>query len=359
MAGMVDRKDANLKMLSEANEVQQKTKEALVRIQQQASEAEDLGTQTLEELRRQGQQIDDISAEIDAVSGKLDQSAALQTKFDAWAGNWVGWKKSKALKEAANEINERSKEEHSKVKEVFQHEKYDSITRTWKKAGLVLCFNTQVAADDIFDPYIQESLGQASSWKVDFSLAGIDAEGWTYAYDFAALNKNGAGDKEPKWNSYVRRRKWKFHEKSSVLTGGGIDEVRDRANARTLKPAANTGSRQTEKLGYVPRNKQAASLAPSGLSSAGMMGKSKNPDPSQDLDSESQAGLDKIRQEDAEIDESLDAISRTIDNLSNISKTMREETLDQNRKLDKMDDKMEVAAGKQTVVNARLRHILK
>ena len=31
-------------------------------------------------------------------------------------------------------------------------------------------------------------------WIIDFSLAGIDAEGWTYAYDFAYLNKHGAGE---------------------------------------------------------------------------------------------------------------------------------------------------------------------
>jgi hypothetical protein len=126
------------------------------------------------------------------------------------------------MKEAAAEIAERNQQEFSKVKEAFQHEKFDSITRTWKKAGLVLCTDPNVSCDDLFDPALQENV-ENTRWQVDFSLAGIDSEGWTYAYDFAALNKNGAGDKEPKWNSYVRRRKWRYVDQRSSA-GGAIDE---------------------------------------------------------------------------------------------------------------------------------------
>lgn len=53
----VDRRDANLKMLNDASDVQNKTKDAIWRIQKQAAEAEDIGAKTLEELRRQGQQM--------------------------------------------------------------------------------------------------------------------------------------------------------------------------------------------------------------------------------------------------------------------------------------------------------------
>ena len=53
----VDRRDANLKKLKEADKIQDKTKDAIWRIQRQAAEAEELGTQTLDELRRQGQQM--------------------------------------------------------------------------------------------------------------------------------------------------------------------------------------------------------------------------------------------------------------------------------------------------------------
>jgi hypothetical protein len=53
----VDRRDANMKKLKEADKIQDKTKEAIWRIQRQAAEAEELGAQTLDELRRQGQQM--------------------------------------------------------------------------------------------------------------------------------------------------------------------------------------------------------------------------------------------------------------------------------------------------------------
>lgn len=104
---------------------------------------------------------------------------------------------------------------------MFQQEKLNSLTRTWKKSGLVLCTDTAITCEDLFDPSIQESL-EDSRWQVDFSLASIDADGWTYAYDFATLNKNGAGDDAPKWNSYVRRRKWRYIEKN--IGGTAVDE---------------------------------------------------------------------------------------------------------------------------------------
>lgn len=165
---------------------------------------------------------DDINSELEGVSVKLDQSAALQSKFDRWAGNWLGGKKSSAMKEAAAEIAIRNQEEHSKVKEVFQHEKYDGIKREWKKAGLVLCSDTGVTCNDVFDPAIQESV-ENSHWNVDFTLSGIDADGWTYSYDFATLNKSGAGDSSAKWNSYVRRRKWRYVDKGGS-GGAGLNE---------------------------------------------------------------------------------------------------------------------------------------
>ena len=53
----VDRKLANSKKLQEADRIQDKTKDAIWRIQRQAAEAEELGVQTLDELRRQVQQM--------------------------------------------------------------------------------------------------------------------------------------------------------------------------------------------------------------------------------------------------------------------------------------------------------------
>ena len=208
----------------------------------------------------------------------MDTSKALQSKFDAWAGNWLGGKRRAAMNEAAAEIQERSKEEHGKIKEVFQHEKFDSFGRNWKRHGLVLCTDPNVSCNDVFDPETAERT-ENSRWIIDFSLAGIDADGWTYAYDFSSLNKSGAGDSAPKMNSYVRRRKWRFVDRSGGGIGGsGLDDVTARNDERKVKAAAN--NKHVDKIGYVPRNKQASGMSASGLSSAGMMGKGRN-DPDQ------------------------------------------------------------------------------
>jgi hypothetical protein len=53
----VDRREANMQMLNEASQVQDKTKEAIVRMQRQAAETEQLAITTLEELRKQGAQM--------------------------------------------------------------------------------------------------------------------------------------------------------------------------------------------------------------------------------------------------------------------------------------------------------------
>lgn len=53
----VDRKQANLQKLKEADEIQDKTKEAVLRIQRQAAATEEIAITSLDELRKQGQQM--------------------------------------------------------------------------------------------------------------------------------------------------------------------------------------------------------------------------------------------------------------------------------------------------------------
>lgn len=54
---MVDRRDANLQKLQEADEIQEKTKAAVLRIQQQVVATEEIAITSLDELRKQGQQM--------------------------------------------------------------------------------------------------------------------------------------------------------------------------------------------------------------------------------------------------------------------------------------------------------------
>lgn len=348
----VDRRDANLDMIRAAEEQQAATKETVFRIDRQLAETEEIGNQTLEELRKQGSQMDDINSDLDKVSNKLDQSANLQSTFDKWAGNWWGGKKADAMKEAAAEIANRDTEAMSKVKEVFEHETYATMSRTWKPSEFVLCNAPTVTAPDIFQRTGSEN------WMIDYSLSGIDAEGWTYANDFNSLNKTGAGLPKPAWNSYVRRRKWRYSQKKAGPSeNSAINEVRDRNMARMekLKPKSGAGGSQADKIGYVPRAQQ-AKMAQSGLSSSRMAGK---PAAEDELDEDSAAGLAQLKANDAEIDQSMDRVGAALDRIGNIASQMGSEARSHTDKLERVNDSMTKTSDKTSVINARQKHLLK
>ena len=344
-----DKRQANLDLIRQAEQDQDATKEGIFRIQRQLAETEQIGSQTLEELRKQGSQMDDINNDLDRVGNKLDQSSALQATFDNWAGNWFGGKKKQALKEAAAEIAQRDQEEAYNIKEVFEHENYNGMSGKWKAAGLVLCNDPTVSAPtDLFDPAMQTP---DSSWMIDYSLAGIDVEGWTYAYDFPTLNKTGAGKAAADWNCYVRRRKWRYNDKRA-MENAQVAEVRERHQERLakVKPKSN----QAEKIGYVPRAQQ-AKMAQTGLVSSRMA----NSKAEEDLDPDSAEGLAQLKANDKEIDQGIDSISNALDRLAGISSAMNAETRSQTDKLSRVDDNMSRTADKTTVVNARQKHLLR
>lgn len=214
-------------MLNEADQTQDQTLQAVDRIKQQTAMTEELGAATLEELRAQGRQMDDINSDITAVNAKLDTAQGLQDRFDRWNGNIFGFKKRAANKEAASEIADRAREELQNIKEVFENEKYQMVNRTWKPAGMTLCSNPTQKAPELFDPNNQGAQQGTTRWDIDFGFAGIDREGWTYANDFAYLNKHGAGTPDPAWNSYARRRKWKYTEKTGneVIDGCVVNYI--------------------------------------------------------------------------------------------------------------------------------------
>jgi len=353
----VDRREANLKTLNQAADIQAKTKESIWRTQKMAAEAEGLGTQTLQQLREQGQQMDDVQNELAGVRSKLNESERLQTQFDMWAGNWLGGKKRSAMKEAAAEIAAMNHEEHSKVKECFQQEVYFTLKQKWKPAqpSMVLCTDTSIPCPDIFDPYIQEKI-ENSHWTIDFSLAHLDAEGWTYSSDFKTLDKTGAGDEAPKWNSKVRRRKWKYSDKSGGAGSGVLGEIVQRQEARQEKAAA---SRHADKMGggFGRAGNKPTTLTATGFSSAGMINGRRGAK-DQELDDESAAGLARLEKEDAEIDAGVDSIGRTLDNLKNISDAAREELLSHNAKLEAIDTSMQSVQEQAVKVNARQRKLV-
>lgn len=152
--------------------------------------------------------------------------------------------------------------------------------------------------------------------------------------------------------------------------GTGAYSVRERQHARHEATAAqssaagattagksNTGTKE-KKLGYVPREK--AQLLATGLTSGGMMSKQTLfPDASQELDEASASRLERVKQTDADIDDSVEQLARTIDNLSHIAGAMGAEARHQNAKIGKIDKKLTHVNEKQIVVNARMKSLLK
>ena len=214
---------------------------------------------------------------------------------------------------------------------------------TQKHTHLPLRVNL-LKAPDLFDPKLQQSIPD-TRWSVDFSIQNIDADGWTYGYDFPTLNK-GKGERAAKWNSYVRRRKWRFLEAKGAASEA-LSDVKQRNEARTTGAGKTS---QAEKIGYVPRDKQRA------MTESGFGRSSGKPEA---LDADSQAGLSRVQENDAEIDAGLDEISNSLDTLTNISKAMNEEAREHTIKLDKLANSMDKVSDKQAVVNARLKRQLK
>jgi hypothetical protein len=218
----VDRREANMKVLQDTTNIQDKTKAAVGRMQKQAFESEEIGIKTLEEMRKQGLQLDNINGQVSNTKEKLDKSEALQNRFERWGGHWMGGSKNTAKAEAEHELAQKELTAHMRIKEVFEDQKFDTLGRYWKPVGLVLYTDPTVSCDDLFDPAIQKHL-KGSSWKIDYSLPNADDFGWTYAMNFNILNSNGSGEKEPKWNSHVRRRKWRMVEENSAA-GTAVNE---------------------------------------------------------------------------------------------------------------------------------------
>lgn len=160
---------------------------------------------------------------MDHVAVQLDKTQALQNQFDRWAGNFFGGKKNAALREASKEqIKNNARDDDdptSKIREVFEVEKFDTISRIWRPVDIFLCSNPAVAAKQVFNP--KNMKDDNVTWKIDHST-GVDVEGWTYGYDNNTLIKSGGGDGTKKWNHYARRRKWVLEDTKVASTAATV-----------------------------------------------------------------------------------------------------------------------------------------
>lgn len=104
---------------------------------------------------------------------------------------------------------------------VFEDEVYDFWSRTWKQLSFVLCSNPGTTTAIMFDPTTAVMQLQGSryyivdggkKWMVDQRQHGADVFGWSYSKSFVKLNMRGTlKNASPKWNSMVRRRKWRYY----------------------------------------------------------------------------------------------------------------------------------------------------
>ena len=192
-------KAANMKILHSADAKQDQTLKAIGRIQQQSAETVQLGRATLEEMRTQTRQMKEVNEHVSEVNTKLDTAEKLQGTFGGVLGT---------SNETACSLADRNHEDFKHLKEIYEDQKYDVITRRWKPVGMTPCSNSTQYITPPFDP----TSAADHRWKVDMGCVGIDSEGWTYASDFAHLNRRGYGSATASWVTYTRRRKWRRQE---------------------------------------------------------------------------------------------------------------------------------------------------
>lgn len=361
----VDRREANRKVLSDAEATQLKTLEAIERIKAQTAQTEEVGAATLQQLREQGLQMEDLSNEFGEVDSKLDKTKVLQAKFDFWAGNWLGGKKAAAEREAASYIASQSDSKMLNVADVFEQQKFDSLSRKWRPHNFVLYSNPTTEVSVAFDPE-RAAVTKGSQWVIDHTLPNLDALGWTYSSDFKTLNANGSGVNAPLWNSYVRRRKWRHESKSSNAT-----EIIKRYAVYTVvyhhrtEVVSSVEARNQERLQNNQAKEQRAKQAGGAIGSAELkdtgytstvIGSRGKQEP---LDEESLNGLARLQQRDEVIDAGLEAVSSSLDTIFGMANAMKEESVAQTAKVETLRDNASRVAEKAVTITARQKHQLR
>ncbi len=163
---------------------------------------------------------DTIDHEVERAQHKLDTSSRLQKQFERWTGNILNMGH---IFSGSSATQDRSIVQYSKIKEVFEDQSFDTIFRSWKPHALVECANPANDCSDLFDPAVAVKM-EHSNWIIDYSMASIDSDGWTYAPTFAALNSFAGGEASPQFNSFVRRRKWRYGHHDGVRGSSPMDE---------------------------------------------------------------------------------------------------------------------------------------
>jgi len=182
-------------VLKEADEIQDKTLEALMRIQKNAGETEALGADTLTELKTQGEHLAEITRMNEEVSEKLNRSSALAYDFDKWARCCccADQRMQRAMDEAAQRILQSKADGAHRTREVFEDQKWNGCARDWRPFDFVLCDAPTVPGPDVHEmnrihaegPHGPQAAIDSGSWAVDYNVSfATDSDGWTYCSDF-------------------------------------------------------------------------------------------------------------------------------------------------------------------------------
>uniref|UniRef100_A0A7S2GWX9 t-SNARE coiled-coil homology domain-containing protein n=1 Tax=Helicotheca tamesis TaxID=374047 RepID=A0A7S2GWX9_9STRA len=102
---------SNAEVLGEADILQRKTKESVIRLQNQADQMEILADGTIEQLKEQRHQMDRIQLDVDSTDEELVKSKKLLNRFGKWSGHWAGRDKRAAKAEAEASIKRDQKRE--------------------------------------------------------------------------------------------------------------------------------------------------------------------------------------------------------------------------------------------------------
>eukprot|EP00578_Thalassiosira_sp_NH16_P009266 CAMPEP_0181121110 /NCGR_PEP_ID=MMETSP1071-20121207/24551_1 /TAXON_ID=35127 /ORGANISM="Thalassiosira sp., Strain NH16" /LENGTH=236 /DNA_ID=CAMNT_0023205883 /DNA_START=423 /DNA_END=1130 /DNA_ORIENTATION=- len=95
----------NAEALEATSDIQQRTKAALIRMQQQAAQSQEVGAETLTSLQQQQQQTERIKNDAKRMEYELNKTDRSLNKFDRLSGKIFGRRKRAAKKEVEAAVN--------------------------------------------------------------------------------------------------------------------------------------------------------------------------------------------------------------------------------------------------------------
>lgn len=95
----------NAEALDATSDIQQRTKAALIRMQQQAAQSQEVGAETLTSLQQQQQQTERIKNDAKRMEYELNKTDRSLNKFDRLSGKIFGRRKRAAKKEVEAAVN--------------------------------------------------------------------------------------------------------------------------------------------------------------------------------------------------------------------------------------------------------------